>query len=412
MKRPLSKRTCTSLLLLAGMILLYIPACKKDQEATPGTSTPTPAPGGDPGQIPADHTPQLPAVLYNYVHTGQEMPPYLQQFLRNNPDIDNTPDDNPITNTGATLGRVLFYDKLLSVNNKTACASCHHQDKAFTDGVAFSEGFDGRLTRRNSMSLVNVRFFKDKNMFWDMRAANLETQTLMPILDHLEMGMPDLPALEQKLGATTYYPGLFRAAFGSPAVTADKISRALSQFLRSIVSFRSAYDEGVANNFAAFTAEENRGRRLLSVNFCTECHSDLANATFGQTPSYLIVDNSGRNRGFGSNNGLETNYTDKGIGEITHLPEDQGTFKIPSLRNVELTAPYMHDGRFATLDATLEHYSTGVKQNPNIGIQLGGLSSGGIHLSAQDKKDIIAFLKTLTDHQMTKDPRYANPFKD
>lgn len=396
------KQRYVYLLLTAIIFIINAQSCKKN------TTNDTP----EPDEISEDSSgaPNLPVTLYDYVSTGINIPSYLKTLIANNPGIDNTPAGNTITNEGATLGRVLFYDKLLSANNTISCASCHHQDKAFTDGVVFSAGFEGGLTRRNSMPVINTRFFKAGSMFWDMRAANLETQTLMPILDHIEMGMPTLTALESKLALTAYYPDLFKAAFGTPDITSEKIGKALSQFLRSIVSFNSRYDQGVANNFVDFTDEEKEGRRILSANFCTECHSDLATSRVGLNASYLVLENSGINTGFGSNNGLEEVYTDKGIGEITQQTKDMGTFKIPSLRNVELTAPYMHDGRFATLEDAIEHYSSGIKQNPNIGIQLRGLKTGGIHFTDKQKKEIIAFLKTLTDHSLVTDPKYADPF--
>lgn len=406
MTKTISKRNIAYLVAGVAIILLNTISCKKENNS----NGPTPGPGEHP--IPNNPSgPNLPGTLYDYVGTRNNMPPYMQAFMNANPGLDNTPAGNPITNAGATLGRVLFYDKSLSVNNTKSCGSCHHQDKAFTDGVAQSEGFEGKVTRRNSMPVVNLRFFRLATMFWDMRAKDLETQTLMPIQDHIEMGMPSLAALETKLTGISYYPPLFKAAFGSETVTSDKIARALSQFLRSIVSFNSKYDQGVATQFSNFTPAEKNGLRLLQVDFCTECHSDLSTSQPGQISSFLIVDNTGLNTGIGSNNGLENNYTDKGIGEITHKPEDQGTFKIPSLRNVALTAPYMHDGRFATLEDAIEHYSTGIKQNPNIGIQFSGMQNEGLLFSAKEKSDIIAFLKTLTDQSLVTDPKYADPFK-
>ncbi|MGF6924844.1 cytochrome c peroxidase [Chitinophaga sp. W2I13] len=409
MTKTISKRNLICLIAGTALVILNSVSCKKENNGAnpaPIPNEPNPEPGGnDPG------APNLPGTLYDYVGTRNNMPPYMQAFMNANPTLDNTPVGNPITNAGATLGRVLFYDKSLSVNNTRSCGSCHHQDKAFTDGVATSEGFEGNLTRRNSMPVVNLRFFRSATMFWDMRAKDIETQTLMPVLDHIEMGIPSLTALETKLTGISYYPALFKAAFGSEVVTSDKIAKAISQFLRSIVSFNSRYDQGVAMQFSNFSASEKNGMRLMQADFCTECHSDFSTAGVGKNASYLIVDNTGVNTGFGSNNGLESNYTDKGIGEITHKPADQGTFKIPSLRNVELTAPYMHDGRFATLEDAIEHYSTGIKQNPNIGIQFSGIQSGGLVFSAKDKNDIIAFLKTLTDQSLVTEPKYADPFK-
>ncbi|HVI49501.1 MAG TPA: cytochrome c peroxidase [Chitinophaga sp.] len=386
---------------------LLIQSCSKADKPIPEDHTG--GTGQPPGTGGTSDVPSLPLMLYDYVHTSVEMPSYIFNIINTTTDMDNTPGGNAITNEGATLGRVLFYDKKLSINNTISCASCHHQDKAFTDGTTRSKGFGGQLTRRNAMSTVNLRFFMAKKMFWDMRAGNLEQQTLMPVLDKVEMGMPSLTVLEEKLSKVSYYPELFRAAFGTTQVTSERISRALSQFLRSIVSFRSRYDEGMRNNFADFTPEEIRGKRFVTGLHCAECHSDL-NHIFpnGGMAPMLPAENSGLNdKNFGSNNGLELNYTDKGIGEITGKDIDQGTFKMPSLRNIELTAPYMHDGRFATLEEVINHYAGNVKNGPNTG---GQLPPHGFTFSDQDKKDIIAFLRTLTDRKLTADPRYADPF--
>jgi len=386
--------------------LLIIPSCRKKEDDA--VQTPGPDPDPDPAPIdPLPGDPQLPDQPYDYANTGNNMPAYISSYISANADIDNTPGTNPITNAGATLGRVLFYDKQLSVNNTIACASCHHQDKGFTDGKAFSTGFDGAVTRRNAMPVFNLRFFKAKKMFWDLRAADLEAQVLMPIQDHIEMGMPSLAALEQKLGQISFYQALFQKAFGSPAVTSDKISKALSQFLRSMVSFNSKYDQGLSNDFAAFTTQEKNGMAMMKRAFCFECHSDLSHVSANTPPTFLVVENSGLNTGLGSNNALDVNYKDNGIGELTGLAKDQGTFKIPTLRNVALTAPYMHDGRFATLEEVIQHYATGVKRHPNRGIQI---VNGGFKFSDQEQKDIVAFLKTLTDESLAKDPKYADPF--
>ncbi|RAJ80243.1 cytochrome c peroxidase [Chitinophaga dinghuensis] len=387
--------------LMAPTIFTLFSCSKKDTPALP-KEQPGTSPGGN-----GTGSPVLPPQLFDYVNAINSMPSYIRDYVNSVPSVDNTPKDNPITNAGATLGRVLFYDKQLSVNNTIACASCHLQKNAFSDPAALSKGFDGKTTRRNSMALVNVRFFADKAMFWDMRAGSLEAQTLMPIQDHIEMGMPSLAALEAKLKQVDYYAPLFKAAFGNEEINSDRISRALSQFVRSIVSFNSRYDQGLKNNFANFTPQEKSGLSLFQHKFCAECHNDLQHSGFNQFPTMLIVENSGRNTGFGSNNGLEENYTDKGIGEITGLPQDQGTFKIPTLKNIALTAPYMHDGRFATLEDVLNHYSHGIKPGPNTGTQI---KNGPINLTDQEQKDIIAFLHTLTDQSLVTDPKYADPF--
>jgi cytochrome c peroxidase len=394
------KKTIIIISLIVFCVFLFNQACKKPPESGPGNNLP------DDPTLPS---PALPAQLYDYVNTDKNMPAYIRNYLNANPDVDNMPASNPITNAGATLGRVLFYDKRLSVNNTIACASCHHQDKSFTDGVAFSKGFNGGHTRRNSMSVLNLRYFKAKKMFWDLRAESLETQVLMPITDPIEMGMPSLNALVAKLNSVSYYPGLFKKAFGSEEINTDRMSKALAQFLRSIVSFNSKYDQGLSNNFANFSAQEKAGLLRVQQLNCVECHSDLSTVNPRQNPTFLVVENSGMNTGNGANNGLELNYTDNGIGEKTGQAKDMGTFKMPALRNVELTAPYMHDGRFATLEKVMNHYQNGVKNHPNRGIQF---PAGGYTFITNDEKAaIIAFLKTLTDRSVTTDVKFSDPFK-
>lgn len=390
-----NRKACLVLFSIVCMIIM-VEACHKHGPENPP----------DPGTDGNNGGPDLPSTAFNYVNNN--ITGYYAEYINNNPSIDNTAASNPITNAGATLGRVLFYDKHLSINDKISCGSCHHQDKAFTDGTVQSEGFNGGHTKRNGMSTINLRYFKAAKMFWDLRAKDLETQVLMPILDPVEMGMPSKEALEEKLGKLSYYPPLFKAAFGTSEVTADRISKALAQFLRSIVSFNSKYDQGLTNNFNNFSAQELHGLQMVNRAFCTECHSDLSHVAAKQNPTFLIVENSGQNTGNGSNNGLDDSYTDKGIGGITNKAEDMGTFKIPSLRNVELTAPYMHDGRFATLEQVIDHYSTGIKNGPNRGVQI---PTGGFQFSAQEKADIVAFLKTLTDHSVITDQRFSDPFK-
>lgn len=383
-------------------LITFLLSCQKpvDVSADP---PPPPPPGGTTGN------PTLPSTPYNYVDASAAMPLYLKNFIAVNPGIDNMPANNPVTNDGATLGRVLFYDKSLSLNNTIACASCHHQDKGFVDGEKFSKGFENGLTRRNVMPLANLRYFGSKAMFWDFRAATLEDQVLMPIQDHIEMGMPSLIALTDKLKTRSYYPALFMKAFGSSEITSGNIARALAQFIRSIISFDSKFDNGLDNDFANFTTAEKAGMQKFIQLSCSECHSDLSTHFSGQKITMLPLQNVGINRGFGANNALDVNYTDNGIGERTGLSRDMGTFKMPSLRNVELTAPYMHDGRFATLDEVLTHYQSGIKNNPNGGIQLppGGY---GAALTNVDKANIIAFLKTLTGNNIRSDEKYADPF--
>ena len=320
---------------------------------------------------------------------------------------DNMPSTNLTTDIGATLGRVLFYDKRLSTNQTVACASCHQREHGFSDPRPFSVGFNGGLSARNSMGLSNARWYQRKKFFWDERAATLEDQTLMPIQNSVEMGMT-LTALTNRLTAEPFYTNLFTQAFGTPDVTSERISRALAQFVRSIVSTQSKYDLAVAaaNNFASFTAQENLGRQIffgqVGSATCAACHG-----TDNFVPGTGIF-----------NNGLENPYVDKGVGALTGQSQDEGFFKVPSLRNVELTAPYMHDGRFATLEQVVEFYDSSVVSHPNLSPPLrvppgNGAASGTplrLNLTPTQKAALVAFLKTLTDTTVTTDEKFSDPF--
>jgi cytochrome c peroxidase len=343
----------------------------------------------------------LPTSLFNYA-----APTLPQRFLV--PPIvgqDNMPSTNITTDTGATLGRVLFYDKRLSTNRTVACASCHQQAHGFADPRAFSTGFNGGLTGRNSMGLSNARWYQRRHFFWDERANTLEDQVLMPIQNSVEMGMT-LEALTNRLAAEPFYTNLFSDAFGTTDITSERISKALAQFVRSIVSTRSKYDTGVSNGFANFTPQENLGRQIFFGQVgnatCAACHG---------TDNFVPGPNI-------NNNGLEFPYVDKGLGGITGLPQDEGKFKVPSLRNIELTAPYMHDGRFTNLEQVVEFYNSGVVDNPNLSPPLRVPTPPGVppgpplrlNLTDTQKAALVAFLKTLTDTSVTTDEKLSDPF--
>ena len=318
---------------------------------------------------------------------------------------DNTPANNPVTNAGATLGRVLFHDKRLSANQTVSCASCHQAEHGFSDPRQFSVGFEGGRTGRNSMGLINARYYLRRHFFWDERANTLEDQVLQPIQNPVEMGMT-LAGLETRLAAEPFYATLFTQAFGSTEVTSRRISLALAQFVRSIISTNSKYDAGVANGFANFTPQENLGRDIFLGRVgratCVNCHG---------SDNFVPGDRI-------HNNGLENPYRDKGVGEVTGRPEDEGLFKVPSLRNIELTAPYMHDGRFQTLEQVVEFYNSGVVNHPNLSGPLRARPQpsrppGGalrLNLSNQEKAALVSFLKTLTDRSITTDQRFSDPF--
>jgi cytochrome c peroxidase len=323
---------------------------------------------------------------------------------------DNSPATNPITNDGATLGRVLFYDKKLSANETISCSSCHQQAKGFSDDATLSIGFNGGTTGRHSMTLINARFYQRGRFFWDERAATLEEQVLMPFQDPIEMGMT-LEQVVSKVQNQSYYASLFQKAFGSQVITTDKISKALAQFVRSIVSYSSKYDTGRAQsaspgaNFSNFTTEENTGKNLFFQTIpngggaCFGCHTTEAFISANPGPQ---------------NNGLDaTSTSDIGAGAVFSNPIFVGRFKTSSLRNIALTAPYMHDGRFATLEQVVEHYNSGIQAHPTLSPALSAANGNPIrlNLSASQKAALVAFLKTLTDESVSTNLKWSTPFK-
>ncbi len=340
----------------------------------------------------------LPEDSFNYANI--QLPAFfLDNDLQNE---DNTPNNNPITNPGATLGRVLFYDKKLSANNTIACASCHNQEDGFSDTAILSVGFEGGLTGRNSMGLANAKFYNNGRFFWDERAETLEDQVLMPIQDAVEMGLT-LDELENKIGAETYYKVLFARAFGDSIATRERISLSLAQFIRSMVSYESKFDAGLAAtnnpqvNFPNFTASENLGKNLFFSNRtrCSDCHDTNA-----------FVGDQARN------NGLDAILTDIGVTGVADGNNDRGAFKTGSLRNIELTAPYMHDGRFATLGDVVDHYDNGIQNSNDLDnrLRVAGGQVRRLNLTPAERQGLIDFLMTLTDNNFISDEKYSDPF--
>jgi cytochrome c peroxidase len=329
---------------------------------------------------------------------------------------------NPITNDAATLGRVLFYDKKLSLNNEVACASCHHQANAFADNVALSTGFNGQKTTRNASTITNA--ILEKGLFWDMRSPNLEDLATRPVRNHIEMGIEDMDKLVVKLAKIPYYTDLFQKAYGSTDISSDRISKSIAQFIGSMVTYNSKFDQGKKNNYVNFTKPEKDGMDLFMRQLhCNNCHGgdNLNTALDGEHTANI---------------GLDAVYSDNGIGASTGSRTKNGFFKVPSLRNVALTAPYMHDGRFATLEKVINHYDNGIANHENLFPTLrtftwpgngGSATTGGAYgwgnttptvtatvntlaLTAKDKTDLLAFLKTLTDESLVKDERFSDPF--
>jgi cytochrome c peroxidase len=343
-----------------------------------------------------ERTLRLPDKPYRYADV--ELPAHFRTPAARR--FDNTPRDNPVTDAGAALGRILFYDTRLSANNTVACGSCHHQKNAFVDPNRFSKGFEDKLTDRNALSLVNLRYYPRGRFFWDERAASLEEQVLMPIQSKTEMGQ-DLPMLLEILARDASYPEWFRKAFGDDRVTRERVSQALAQFLRSLVSYQSKYDEGratacsVRDDFDNFTAQENQGKGLF-LRHCATCHLP------GGQDAHFFMERP-------LNNGLDADArrSDGGVGDVTLRAADLGRFKSPSLRNVEFTGPYMHDGRLATLEDVVEHYSRNVKPHPNVD----GRVRRRLDFAAAEKAALVAFLKTLSDPKFVTDPKFSDPFQ-
>ena len=298
---------------------------------------------------------------------------------------NNTPANNQITDAGATLGRVLFYDKRLSHSNGVACASCHRQQNGFSDPNQFSQGVAG-LTGRHSPGLTNVGYYANGKAFWDERAESIEAQALIPIENEVEMGST-LSEVISKLNQTTFYPALFQAAFQSPDITPERIGKAIAQFERSMVSYNSKYDQE-KQGLATFTADETLGRNLFNgVGKCNQCHGTDAHISNGV-----------------HNIGLDATNTDIGAGN--------GTFKAPSLRNVAVRGKFMHDGRFSTLEEVIQFYSAGIQNNPNLDPAL-RTPQGQVlrlNLSPLNVSQIAAFLNTLTDSTLLNSSLFSDPF--
>ena len=335
--------------------------------------------------------------LFNYAN--QDIPDYVIQ--------DNT-GNNPINDRAATLGRVLFYDKKLSSNGSIACASCHIQEHAFGDPNVQSQGVNG-LTGRHSMRLVNARFSTESSFFWDERAETLEEQTTQPLRDHIEMGFsgtngdPTFDDLINYLQSIDYYNTLFEFAYGDAQITENRMQLALAQFIRSIQSFDSRFDEGLAQvayenePFPNFTPQENNGKDLFLNVGCADCH----------IPS-----------GFA----LHINSLNNGVITVAGMPGeiDITNVRAPSLRGLvkpdgTLNGPFMHDGSFATLLEVINHYND-IPNNPeNTNLDTRLMDPNGdpqqLNLTEGEKLDLVAFLKTLGGSDMYTNEKWSNPFE-
>lgn len=292
---------------------------------------------------------------------------------------------NPITKEGFELGRKLFYDPRLSRNNTIGCGTCHIQSAAFTHhGHDVSHGIDDRLGKRNSPPIMNLAW--STSFFWDGGVFHLDLQPMVPITEHSEMD-EKMSRVIEKLKAHPDYPGLFEKAFGSTEINAAKMMRALSQFMLMCVSSNSKYDKMMRKEGEKFTKEEQQGYTLFKQK-CSGCHAEP-----------LFTDHSFRNNGL-----MASRKDDRGRFSITLDSADAYRFKVPSLRNLDFTAPYMHDGRFYGLDYVLDHYRYKVQDGPTLDPLLKTNGKPGIALNDQEKAFLIAFLKTLNDTTFIKNP--------
>ncbi|MFM7667259.1 MAG: cytochrome-c peroxidase [Bacteroidota bacterium] len=335
---------------------------------------------------------------------GYKATPYVLEIPSHFPDMI-IPSDNPMTVEGVELGRFLFYEKKLSGDNTMSCASCHMPENSFSDPNQYSTGIDGIQGNRQSMALVNMGW--ENFFFWDGRKTTLEDQIIDPVINPIEMHETWKNAV-LKLNKDMNYRNRFFRAFGEEGIDSLKAAKAIAQFIRTMISGQSKYDamykfeNGMSLTateqaiFQTIDPEEWAGYDLFkSLNGadCFHCH----NGPLMRVKKF-------------SNNGLLPNlFNDLGRAAVTNNPEDNYKFKVPTLRNIALTAPYMHDGRFATLDEVIEHYSSGIHMSPTIDPLIEFGSQGGVQLDAQEKYLLKKFLLTLTDQNFITNPNFKDP---
>ncbi len=328
-------------------------------------------------------------------YTPTPSPLQIPQFFEDNILNPVIPNSNPQTVEGVALGKKLFFDPILSGDNSQSCADCHAPENAFSDTDKFSDGIDGLPGKRNTMPLFNLAWNYDEKFFWDGRVFSLEHQAFQPVIDPIEMHST-WEQVVQKLQQDAEYPNLFDQAFGASKIDSTMVTKAIAQFERTLISSNSKFDKYLLGE-TTLTPEELNGFNVFmdeTRGDCFHCH--------GSDKNPLWTDN------IFHNNGLDAAITDLGLGKATGDPADNGKFKSPSLRNLAFTAPYMHDGRFATLEAVIEHYSEGLQNSPTIDPLMKKVAQGGVQLSTKDKADLKAFLLTLSDHEFINNPDFKN----
>jgi cytochrome c peroxidase len=430
-------------LLVGGSLiaLLLILACKKEPVTTNR--------GFDVSHLDVIRVLNLPYNTIDYNKT--KIPGYLEIMGLKKPTLDNEQ---------VTLGRVLFYDKSLSADEKISCASCHQQGRAFSDPTAFSKGVNGRVTSRNSPGLANVvhvgahyqGWTANKSpFFWDQRAQTIAEQSRQTIQNPDEMGM-DLQTMVQRVASKPYYQVLFRNVYPDGIINEERVMQSLEQFVLAIPASQTKFDK--AMNAAGLSILDTSSIRAdtLFTSFQIGDTTIITTIYYSTTPQTIIVPIMGQDtvvlpsrvpipqlndqeqigaaifvancsschspirpfqNVFSANIGLDINYKDQGLGATSGRPQDQGVFKAPPLRNIEFTAPYMHDGRFNSLDEVINFYSTGIKPHPNLHPLLKSINGNPkrLNLTPLEKISLKAFLLTLTDKTTLTDGNFSNPFK-
>ena len=303
------------------------------------------------------------------------------------------PSNNPLTEEGIELGKKLFFDKKLSVNGSQSCADCHKPSNSFTDARQYSIGIDNIQGTRNSMPLFNLAWNYDDRFFWDGRELSLERQVFDPITNPIEMHNT-IANLVQELQIDSEYPEMFLKAFGTEIIDSILIGKAIAQYERTIISANSKFDKYLLGE-TTLTIQEEEGFNIFmdeDRGDCFHCHGNENNP--------LWTDNKFHN------NGLDNNFSDLGLGAVTGNPNDNGKFKTPSLRNLEFTAPYMHDGRFSTIDEVINHYSEGLEDSHTVDPLMKMVLQGGVQLSFEEKANLKAFLLTLSDYDFISNPDF------
>lgn len=329
---------------------------------------------------------------YTPVNVELNIPPLFTEKLLK-PII---PSNNPLTEEGILLGKRLFFDPILSSDNTISCASCHAPENAFSDNQTLSSGVNNSLGNRNAMPLFNLAWNFDDRFAWDGKELGLERQVFEPVRNPNEMNS-NWSSVIQKLNNHPEYPELFKKAFGNSPIDSVLVAKAIAQFERTLISGNSKFDRYLKNEITLTPEEENGFNVFMDENKgdCFHCH--------GSNNNPLWTDNKFHN------NGLDATFSDLGLGAVSGDANDNGKFKTPSLRNLQFTAPYMHDGRFATLDEVINHYSEGLKNSATIDPLMKKVDQGGVQLSEQDKADLKAFLLTLSDTEFTNNPVFQHP---